>query len=736
MALVGVDFSLGTAGTVTIPAATHGLATAALLVQVWDAQTPRRRIRPGRITVDPTTFAVELTFAQAQSGRVILAGAQPATPTEGHVRRVFAPATTWTVTAGQHGFATADLLVTFYDDQATPQALEPGSVTLDATTRELVATFLQPQGGAVVLVGSASTSAVPHLAQAFGPTTSVTFDGDLVGLMTTHLLLQVWDAQTPRQQVQPGRVSIDPTSHVVTVTFAQSQSGTLVATGVARAGGLAAVVQGTSTTPASVAVLLRRLTAAGVGASATPAVTAVVATQRLLSAQSPGVSTTPAVASQIAHVLTSSAAGLSTTPLVTVAMAGLRQLLASAPGVSVTPAAATTQGRHLSAAVAGVTTTPSFAIVLATLRVLAASVTSASTTPVSAMQQARALTGIVAGLTLTPGVSAAMGGEKLLAATVVGTSATPAAARQTARVVSGTVTGTSLTPAVTVQMTGLVQLLATLTGLSTTPPAARTLLHQLAGTLGSTSSTPAVVASMLRRVQAGLVTNTTTPAALAILGTLRAFQASLAGTSQTPSAPPLLHRGLAGLLVGSTTTPSLAVQTVRRLIADIAASTATPSVLSAQLVRLLASLTASSMAAESAWTMHRVVTSLLAGVSTTTSIPLVTAHALQAQLVGLSSISDPLLIPNSGEVQLQAVVGGSTTTSAAAIMILSRQRLGTVTADGRTAHAPVRREASVAARARQAPVAAVRGRTVPAATHGSQQRGTRVVPDAADATES
>jgi hypothetical protein len=58
---------------VTILGATHGLGTRALCWQVWDDATPATNsFEPATVTVDPVSFDVVMTFAQAQSGRIVL----------------------------------------------------------------------------------------------------------------------------------------------------------------------------------------------------------------------------------------------------------------------------------------------------------------------------------------------------------------------------------------------------------------------------------------------------------------------------------------------------------------------------------------------------------------------------------------------------------------------------------------------------------------------------------------
>jgi hypothetical protein len=61
--------------TVSIGGATHNLGTADLSVTVWNSASGTRSIIvPNTVSVDSTSFNVTITFVQAQSGRVVLAG--------------------------------------------------------------------------------------------------------------------------------------------------------------------------------------------------------------------------------------------------------------------------------------------------------------------------------------------------------------------------------------------------------------------------------------------------------------------------------------------------------------------------------------------------------------------------------------------------------------------------------------------------------------------------------------
>jgi hypothetical protein len=68
----GVAF--GAVTSVTILGATHKLGKTDISVSIWDASSPRALIEADAITIDSTTFDVVITFAQSQSGRIVLIG--------------------------------------------------------------------------------------------------------------------------------------------------------------------------------------------------------------------------------------------------------------------------------------------------------------------------------------------------------------------------------------------------------------------------------------------------------------------------------------------------------------------------------------------------------------------------------------------------------------------------------------------------------------------------------------
>lgn len=60
--------------TVTVTGATHGYTSDHLIVEVWDASTPRHLITPSSVTVDQTTHDVVVTFGSPTSGQIVING--------------------------------------------------------------------------------------------------------------------------------------------------------------------------------------------------------------------------------------------------------------------------------------------------------------------------------------------------------------------------------------------------------------------------------------------------------------------------------------------------------------------------------------------------------------------------------------------------------------------------------------------------------------------------------------
>jgi hypothetical protein len=142
-----------TAGTppyeVLIPGNAHGLADPYLFVQVYDGGNPAQALAPGSVTIETTTLDVRLSFAEPQSGTVVLAQGSP------RYVQAFTAATPpyeVVITGATHGFGSASLLQSVYaQDGATLRSLEVGAFSVHPTTFEAVLTFAEPQSGVLIL---------------------------------------------------------------------------------------------------------------------------------------------------------------------------------------------------------------------------------------------------------------------------------------------------------------------------------------------------------------------------------------------------------------------------------------------------------------------------------------------------------------------------------------------------------------------------------------------------------
>ena len=195
----------------------HLLNTRAIIAQVYDSNLPRDALQPGLLTVHPTTFDVLVTFAAAQSGVIVLGAPMP------RYAATFGPTTNLTIPAATHGLAVPALVYALYDT-ATPAArIEPQSVTVHPTTREVLITFAVAQSGYVVLAEGTS-----RFTTTFTTVPSVTIPGPTHGLNSAGLLFQCYNSATPQAAFEPQTVTIHPETFDVTLTFATPSSGTVV----------------------------------------------------------------------------------------------------------------------------------------------------------------------------------------------------------------------------------------------------------------------------------------------------------------------------------------------------------------------------------------------------------------------------------------------------------------------------------------------------------------------------
>lgn len=214
--------------TVLIPGSAHQQGQQALFYAVYDANTPRRLIAPGSFSVYPTSFNANVTFTAPESGVVMVGALTPqfitpyATPAS--------PPYTVTIPGSVHGLGELYLFYQVYDDATPANVLELGSFSVHPGTFDVTITFAAQQSGTVVLAVGA-----PRYSLAFtnvaSDAASLIIAGATHGLGTPNLLSQIYDVSSgDAVAIQPGSLTIHPTTFDVTLAFAGAQSGVIVLT--------------------------------------------------------------------------------------------------------------------------------------------------------------------------------------------------------------------------------------------------------------------------------------------------------------------------------------------------------------------------------------------------------------------------------------------------------------------------------------------------------------------------
>ena len=207
----------------TIAGAVHNIGSPAILYQVYDTSVPRQALEPNTVTVDPTTYDLEMTFAVPQDGVVVLGAPSP------QYVATFAGVTHLQILGTAHGLGMADLFYQVYDDGFPASVIEPGAFTVHPTTFDVDLYFAVPQNGSLILsVGG------PRYRTTFSGVNSVSIPGTLHQLGSAALLYQCYDNGVPASAFEPATLTVDPASFNVDVTFGALQSGSLVLTPVAQ----------------------------------------------------------------------------------------------------------------------------------------------------------------------------------------------------------------------------------------------------------------------------------------------------------------------------------------------------------------------------------------------------------------------------------------------------------------------------------------------------------------------
>lgn len=128
-----------------ISGATHALNTRGILYQIFNDATPALALQPQTMTVHPTTFDVQITFGQPQSGHVILAAPGP------QYIAALSGVTSLSIPGTTHHLGTQALLFQAYNAATPAAAIQVESLTVHPLTFDVQVTFGQPQSGILVL---------------------------------------------------------------------------------------------------------------------------------------------------------------------------------------------------------------------------------------------------------------------------------------------------------------------------------------------------------------------------------------------------------------------------------------------------------------------------------------------------------------------------------------------------------------------------------------------------------
>lgn len=138
----------------------------------------------------------------------------------------FTNALTVAIPGTMHNVGQAALLFHLYDANVPANAMAVGSyqIEVDPATYDVFLTFATPTSG-LIAIGATG----PLYLASFTSTSTVSVLGTTHQLGTSDLLFQVYDNATPRHNaIQPGALTVHPTTHDVVCTFGMPLSGVLV----------------------------------------------------------------------------------------------------------------------------------------------------------------------------------------------------------------------------------------------------------------------------------------------------------------------------------------------------------------------------------------------------------------------------------------------------------------------------------------------------------------------------
>ncbi len=100
VAAANAAYAFTNQSTVAIPGATHGLATANLIVDCYDTAVPNARLEPAAVRIDPATYDLTVEFGTARSGRCVVNGSGGAGGVSATASNTFAGGTVQTFLGG------------------------------------------------------------------------------------------------------------------------------------------------------------------------------------------------------------------------------------------------------------------------------------------------------------------------------------------------------------------------------------------------------------------------------------------------------------------------------------------------------------------------------------------------------------------------------------------------------------------------------------------------------------
>lgn len=137
--------------------------------------------------------------------------------------KTFASATTYSILAGEHGFAGGNILWKCFET-GTGARVYPSHVTLGATAPDLTLTFLQPVAASCRVTAGGLT---PNYRGAFNSAQTITFSATQHHFQSTELEEQCYDGSTPRVGFRHGTLAIDA-GYNVTTSLSQPLTGVCI----------------------------------------------------------------------------------------------------------------------------------------------------------------------------------------------------------------------------------------------------------------------------------------------------------------------------------------------------------------------------------------------------------------------------------------------------------------------------------------------------------------------------